>query len=92
MVCKACLDPQVLLEIKAHPEMMVPMADLVKKVPRAHPELMVMLVLRVCLECQDPEVCLVKKVSEDLREKWVLKDLLGLRAKALGMMRLLWQH
>ena len=92
MVCKACLDPQVLLEIRAHPEMMVQMADLVKKVPRAHPELTVMLVLRVCLECLDPEVCPVKKVSEDLREKWVLKDLLGLRAKALGMMRLLWQH
>ena len=92
MVCKACLDPQVLLEIKAHPEMMVPMADLVKKVPRAHPELTVMLVLRVCLECQDPEVCLVKKVREDLQEKWVLKGLLDLRAKALGMMQPLWRH
>ena len=92
MVCKACLDPQVLLVIKAHPEMMVPMADLVKKVPRAHLELTVMLVLRVCLECLDLEVCPVKKVREDLLEKWVLKDLPGLRAKALGMMRLLWQH
>ena len=92
MVCKACLDLQVLLVTRAHPEMMVQMADPVKKVPRAHPELTVMLVLRVCLECQDPEVCPVKKVSEDLREKWVLKDLLGHRAKALGMMRLLWQH
>ena len=92
MVCKACLDPQVLLEIKAHPEMMVPMADLVKKVPRAHLELTVMLVLQVCLECLDPEVCPVKKVREDLRVKWVLKDLLDLRAKALGMMRPLWRH
>ena len=92
MVCKACLDPQVLLEIRDHLEMMVPMADLVKKVPRAHLELTAMLVLRVCLECLDPEVCPVKKVREDLLEKWVLKDLPGLRAKALGMMRLLWQH
>jgi len=92
LVCKACLDPQVLLEIRAHPEMMVQMADLVKKVPRAHLELTVMLVLRVCLECLDLEVCPVKKVREDLLEKWVLKDLPGLRAKALGMMQLLWQH
>ena len=92
MVCKACLDLQVLLVTRAHPEMMVQMADPVKKVPRAHPELTVMLVLQVCLECLDPEVCPVKKVREDLRVKWVLKDLLDLRAKALGMMRLLWQH
>ena len=92
MVCKACLDPQVLLVTKAHPEMMVQMADPVKKVPRAHLELTVMLVLRVCLECLDLEVCPVKKVREDLREKWVLKGLLDLREKALGMTQPLWQH
>ena len=92
MGCKACPDPQVLLVTRAHPEMMVQMADPVKKVQRVHLELMVMLVLQVCLECLDPEVCPVKKVREDLREKWVLKGLLDLREKALGMTQPLWQH
>ena len=92
MVCKACLDPQVLLATRARPEMMVQMADLVKKVRRVLLELTVIVVLQVCLECQDPEVCKVKKAREDLQEKWVLKGLLDLRAKALGMMQPLWRH
>lgn len=92
MVCKACPDPQVLLGTRAHPETMVQMADPVKKVRKVHLELTVMLELLVCLECLDPEVWPVKKVKEDLQEKWVLKDLLGLRAKALGMTRPLWRH
>ena len=92
MVCKACPDPQVLLGTRVHPEMMVQMADPVKKVRRVHLDLTVIVDLQVCLECLDPEVCRVKKASEDLQEKWVLKGLLDLRAKALGMMRPLWRH
>jgi hypothetical protein len=65
------------------------MADPVKKVRRVHPDLTVIVDLQVCLECLDPEVCRVKKASEDLQEKWVLKEILGLLAKALGMTRLL---
>jgi hypothetical protein len=65
------------------------MADPVKKVRRVHLDLTAIVDPRVCLECLDPEVCRVKKASEDLQEKWVLKEILGLLAKALGMTRLL---